>query len=113
MKEKAQLVINLLKEYFKDKDIDSYNVLCNYNSNTDLMIWEDPLICGEFTFAIGNNEIVLDISPTIVQKIYCNNSTELIELINFYELCGSCVSIEDNGSWDKAINYLKSVNGCL
>ena len=112
LKEKAELVIELLKEYLKYTDIDSYTALCNgYNSETDLTIHENPLtIFGEFSFVIGDEKTVLDITPCRIQKVYCNNPTELYDVVNFYELCGACSSEEDNGSWDKTIKYLQRVN---
>ena len=111
MREKAQLVVDLLKEYFKNKDVDCYGALCLYNPDTDLTISDNPLITGEFYIITTNNKIVLDISPTRIDKVFCNNPTELIDVINFHNLCGSCNTEEDNGSWDKTIEYLKSVNG--
>ena len=110
MREKAQLVVDLLKEYFINKDVDCYDALCLYNPDTDLTISDSPLITGEFYIITANNKIVLDISPTRIDKVFCNNPTELIDVMNFHNLCGSCNTEEDNGSWDKTIEYLKSVN---
>lgn len=108
LKERAELVIELLKEYFKRTDIECYTTLVNsYNPEVDITIWDNPLIFGEFTFVIGDEKVVLDITPSRIMKVYCNDPDSLHEVVNFYKLCGACATEEDNGSWDKTIEYLK------
>ena len=111
IKEKAQLVIDLLKEYLKYTDTESYMALCNgYNPETDLEIWDNPLPIGEFSFTISDGNVVLDIAPTGILKVYCNNPTEVHKVVSFLELCGSCITEEERGSWNKAIEYMKRAN---
>ena len=86
MREKAQLVVDLLKEYFKNKDMDCYDALCLYNPDTDLTISDSPLITGEFYIITTNNKIVLDISPTRIDKVFCNLLCIILCLLKFYNL---------------------------
>jgi len=110
LKDKAQLVIELLEQYLKQVDMECYVTLHNaYNPDEDLTFWNPPLINGEFTYAVGDENLVLDISPSRIIKIYCDDSLELHTVANFYELCGACATEEDNGSWDKTIEYMKKV----
>lgn len=112
LKDKAQLVIDLLKEYLKYTDTESYMAICNgYNTETDLTINEDPLtIFGEFSFVIGDGNVVLEITPCSILKVYCNKPDEIYKVVDFHQLCESCATEEDNGSWDKAIEYMKKAN---
>lgn len=105
---KALLVISLLKEYFKDRYKDCYDLLCYYNEDTDLEIDNSkyhPL--GEFQIVFQNSQYYIDITPVRVRFADILDPDLYDDLLNFYILCGSCKDEKDNGSWDKAIKWLE------
>lgn len=109
MREKAQLIIDLLKDYFKYKNPDYYNALCTYNPDTDLIMSNEP----EFWFMIKTNNFSLDIDPERILKAPCNKDIELVEVFHFFDIPDdSCTKKNNkNQNWDKVIDYFQSING--
>lgn len=105
---KALLVMDLLKEYFKDRYKDCYELLCCYNEDTDLVI-DDPTYhpLGEFEIIFQNDKYYIEITPIRIRFGDVSEPNLYYDLLNFYVLCGSCKDEKDNGSWDKAIKWLE------
>ena len=98
--EKAQLVVDLLKEYLDPK---YKEVLNTYNPDENLNISKNPVefsLWDEFTFVVGNDEIILDIMFSSILEVEVCNASELKKVVSFYE---------DHGCecWDDTIKILK------
>ena len=114
IRKKAKIVIELLKEYFKDRDEDLYRALCNYKTS-DLMITDkeyvDKYICDEFDFVIldKDKKVILDSYNGSIYKAYVGQPTvNYIQVVSFHEL----LKLDDHAmcTWDMIIDYLKEVN---
>ena len=109
IRRKANLIINLLKTYFVDKDIDVYNALCNCKRK-DIQIakreYVDKRICNDFDFTIMDisETIVIDSHHGLIYKVYVNEPTNIIEVVNFHNLLG--LNDETMCTWDMIMDYL-------
>ena len=113
IRKKAKIAIELLKEYFKDRDEEIYCALCNCKRR-DIIIakkeYVDNYVCDEFDFVVMDKQqkVIASSFGSRIEKIYANNPIELINVVNFHELLEL-----DNYTmctWDMIIDYLKKVN---
>jgi hypothetical protein len=109
IRKKAKILIELLKEYFRDKDKDVYNALCNCKRRNIIIAkkeYVDKCICNDFDIIVAdkNNTVVIDSCSGRFIKIYSKEPIEVIDVVNFHELLG----LDNNTmcAWDMVIDYL-------
>lgn len=108
LREKANLAIELYKEYYKDnKEI--YNILCQYSEKKHLEILDDDYLFGGISIIIDTDDIILEVRYADIYKIYVKEPTNNIICVErFDEVLNKCVE-ENNSSWDYTIEYLQKV----